>query len=222
MSATTSSSPVARLILVRHGETIANREFRYLGMRDDKLSEHGRNQAEHLAAALAFLPLAAIYSSPLSRAAATAAAIAARHGLDIRLTSGLREGSFGAWEGLSRAEVLAQEPDIVQRHREWERDPASAPPDGESFASIQERVVATVEQLAQTHAGQTIVLVSHVGPIKVLLCRALGAPLSSLFHIFLDPATISVIDWRPARPLVRLLNSHAHLGWEQARWMRDE
>ena len=81
------------------------------------------------------------------------------------------------------------------------------------------RVRGVVERLAQVHPDQTIVLVSHVGPIKVLLCSALGAPLSSIFQIFLDPATISVVDWREPRSLVRLLNSHAHLGWGQARWM---
>jgi len=65
------------------------------------------------------------------------------------------------------------------------------------------------------------VLVSHVGPVKALLCRALGAPLTSMFHFFLDPATINVIDWRDEQPLVRLVNSHAHLGWDQARWLTD-
>jgi broad specificity phosphatase PhoE len=66
--------------------------------------------------------------------------------------------------------------------------------------------------------GQTIVLVSHVGPIKAILCAALHVPLTTARHLFLDPATISVVDWG-ARPLVRLFNAHGHLGWEAARWM---
>ena len=102
----------------------------------------------------------------------------------------------------------------------WERDSAVAPPDGESFEAVRARVSALVERLAGRHPDQTLVLVSHVGPIKVLLCTALGAPLTSMYHIFLDPATISVVDWRETRPTVRLLNSHAHLGWEEARWLR--
>ncbi|MBV9712989.1 MAG: histidine phosphatase family protein, partial [Ktedonobacteraceae bacterium] len=105
-----------------------------------------------------------------------------------------------------------------QQLRAWEADPTIAPPGGESFAAVQLRICGLVERLAEEHAGQEIVLVSHVGPIKALLCAALGALLTSIFNIFLDPATISVIDWRQPRPIVRLMNSHAHLGWEQARW----
>jgi probable phosphoglycerate mutase len=64
--------------------------------------------------------------------------------------------------------------------------------------------------------------VSHVGPIKVLLCTAIGAPLTSAFRIFLDTATISVVDWRDRdHAVVRLVNSHAHLDWSSARWMHD-
>ncbi|MBO0792596.1 MAG: histidine phosphatase family protein, partial [Ktedonobacteraceae bacterium] len=101
----------------------------------------------------------------------------------------------------------------------WERDATIVPPGGESFEQVRERVVGAVERLAERHEGQTVALVSHVGPIKVLLCSALGSPLSSMFQLFLDPATISVVDWKRPRPVVRLFNSHAHLGWGQARWM---
>lgn len=211
--------PTTRLLLVRHGETLANREFRYIGMRDDELSEQGRVQADALAEALAILPVAAVYSSPRRRACDTAAPIAARHHLDVQILLELMENSFGEWEGMSRAEVLARSPADEQLLRAWEANPEIAPPGGESFAAVRERVVGAVERLAQEHPDQTIVLVSHVGPIKVLLSVALGAPLNSLFQIFLDPATISVVDWRQPRPTVRLLNSHAHLGWERARWM---
>src|SRR6266849_4331771 len=91
---------------------------------------------------------------------------------------------------------------------------------GESLEAMHLRVTALVKKLVQSHPDQTVVLVSHVGPIKALLCAALGAPVSAAFRIFLDPATISVVDWRQTMPVVRLLNSHSHLGWEQARWMR--
>jgi broad specificity phosphatase PhoE len=210
--------PTTRLLLVRHGETLANREFRYIGARDDLLSESGKEQAERLAGALSIFPVAAVYSSPLQRAYATALPIAAQQHRDVQVLSELAEGRFGVWEGLSRAEVLARSPLDEQQLRAWEADPTQAPPEGESFADVQARIKTLVEQLAGIHPDQTIILVSHVGPIKVLLCSALGAPLTSMFNIFLDPATISVVDWRVPRPVVRLLNSHAHLGWEQARW----
>jgi len=209
-----------RLILVRHGETIANREYRYIGSRDDALSSHGETQAELLAEALSILPVTAVYSSPLQRAYSTALPIAARHSLEVQTVDDLREGSFGDWEGLSRAEVLARSPEDAQHLRDWEKNIAFTPPEGESFDALRERVCAAVEQLAQQHLDQTIILVSHVGPIKVLLCTALGAPISTAFRIFLDPATINVVDWRDAEhATVRLVNSHAHLGWQNARWM---
>src|SRR5438876_6765909 len=97
-----------RIFLVRHGETLANREFRYIGARDDVLSEHGQAQAERLADALSIFPVAAIYSSPLQRAYHTALPVAARLGLEVQLDENLLEGRFGTWEGLSRAEVLAR------------------------------------------------------------------------------------------------------------------
>lgn len=207
-----------RIFLIRHGETLANREFRYIGARNDALSPVGEMQATQLAAALAPLPIAAVYSSPLQRALRTAEAIAAAHQLAVQVTSELRECDFGAWEGLSRAEVLAR--DEAHLHA-WERDATVAPPDGESFAVMQQRVRAFVEQLAEQHAGDSLSLVSHVGPIKVLLATALDAPLSASFRIFLDPATISVVDWQSGgQALVRLVNSHAHMGWTEARWMQ--
>ncbi|MGH2481885.1 MAG: histidine phosphatase family protein [Ktedonobacteraceae bacterium] len=207
-----------RLFIIRHGETLANREFRYIGTRDDVLSSVGEVQATQLASALATLPLAAIYSSPLQRTRRTAEAIAVPHQLEVQVTAELRECSFGAWEGLSRAEVLAQ--DATHLHA-WEQDATVAPPGGESFAAMQQRVRAFVELLAEQHAGQALALVSHVGPIKTLLAAALDAPLSASFRIFLDPATISVVDWQPGgHALVRLVNSHAHMGWTEARWMQ--
>ena len=211
---------ITRLILVRHGETIANREYRYVGSRDDELSSLGETQAEELAEALSILPVSAVYSSPQQRAYLTALPIAARHSLEAQTVDDLREMSFGAWEGLSRAEVAARSPEDAQYLRDWEKNIALTPPEGESFDALRERVSAAVERLAQQHLDQAIVLVSHVGPIKVLLCTALGVPTSTAFRIFLDPATISVVDWRDAEhATVRLVNSHAHLGWQNARWM---
>jgi len=213
--------PITRLYLIRHGETLANREYRYIGTRDDPLSTLGEVQAHQLAGALSELPIMAVYSSPLQRTYQTALPIAARHNLEVQRIDDLRECDFGRWEGLSRAEVLARSPEDRQRYLEWEHNTSVAPPGGESFEALQQRVVAVVENLAHSHPDQSIVLVSHVGPIKVLLGAALGAPLASAFRIFLDPATISVVDWRDATyATIRLVNSHAHLGWQDARWMK--
>lgn len=209
----------ARLVLVRHGETVANREFRYIGSSDNALTEQGQTQALHLAEALSVLPVSVVYSSPRQRAFQTALPIAAHQGQAVQVLDDLREVDFGTWEGLKRSEVLARSAQDAEQLHAWERDTALAPPGGESLEAMHVRVTALVEKLVQEHSDQTIVLVSHVGPIKAVLCAALGAPVSSAFRIFLDPATISVVDWRQPHPVVRLMNSHSHLGWPQARWM---
>lgn len=220
------TKPFVRLFLVRHGEAVANTEMRYLGRQDDPLTDLGRWQAAKLAEALAPLPITAIYSSPLQRAVDTASSIACGCGLTVTLDERLTEGSFGAWEGLTRAEVLGRGEADVAVLRLWESDPSSAPAGGESFAAIQLRVVDCVESLADRHAGESIALVSHVGPIKTLICAAMGAPLSVVHRMFLDPATISVVDWgnsteSSAPPAVlRLFNAHHHLGWDAAKWLK--
>lgn len=178
-------------------------------------------QAAQLADALSVFPIAAVYSSPMQRTYSTAVPIAERHYLSVQKIDALREGSFGIWEGMSRAEILERSPEDAQYFYEWVNDANSAPPGGESMIAMQQRVCSGVEQLALAHPDQSIALVSHVGPIKALMCAALGVPVSTAPRIFLDLATISVVDWHDiAHTTVRLFNSHAHLGWQQARWMR--
>lgn len=213
------SSPPVRLFLARHGETPGNREMRYLGTVDEPLAPGGVEQAERLAAALGPLPLTAVYASPLRRAAETGRRIAAARGLDLRIEARMREQCFGAWEGLTRSEVL--EKGGREELLRWEADLGLAPPGGESLGAVQARMIDLVEDLRREHAGAWVALVSHVGPIKALLCAALGTPLATARHLFLDPGTLTVLDWGE-RPVVRLFNAHGHLGWEEARWMRSD
>ena len=207
-----------RLFLVRHGETAANAEMRYLGTRDDPLTGRGIQQAVQLAQSLESLPVAAVLSSPLRRALDTAMPIAQRRGLEVRPDARLREGAFGEWEGLSRKEVQGRSPCDARLLEAWEADQRSAPPGGESLETVQNRMLDLVAELEAEHAGCWVVLITHVGPIKALLAAALGVPIPAVRRLFLDPASISVIDWGKA-PLIRLFNSHGHLGWESARWM---
>jgi broad specificity phosphatase PhoE len=189
--------------------------MRYVGSRDEPLADTGIEQAARVAAALAPLPVAAVYSSPLSRARETAARIAAARQVPLRLEERLREQSFGEWEGLTRGEVLARDGERLLR---WEADLATSPPGGDALGDLQARVLDLVADLSREHPGEWVALVSHVGPIKALLCAALGAPLATARHMFLDSATLSVVDWGE-HPVVRLFNAHSHLGWESARWM---
>jgi len=209
-----------RLFLVRHGETADNIQMRYLGVSDVSLTANGKRQALRAGAALSKLPIRVILSSPMRRAADTAAIIHAACGAELRLDARLAEGSFGNWEGRTRAEVLRlgrQDAELLAR---WESDPACAPPGGESIQSIQERMADLVEELADEFPDASVAIVSHVGPIKALLASVLDIPLQSTRRFFLDPGTITVVEWG-AQPVLRLFNSHAHLGWASARWMKQ-
>jgi ribonuclease H / adenosylcobalamin/alpha-ribazole phosphatase len=201
-----------RLILVRHGETGANREQRYIGRYHAALTEAGQAQARQLAEALARLPAAAVYSSPSERAYHTAQPIAFRHRLELRVEDALRECDFGSWEGLNRAEIVAKSPYEAQLFQAWQQDTSITPPGGESTSAMHRRVCAAIDCLGQTHLDQTIVLVSHTGPIKALLCAALAAPVSLLFRLSIDLASVSIIDWHPSLPRVRLINGCASWG----------
>jgi len=209
---------VLRLFLVRHGETAANTEMRYLGSRDDPLTERGVQQADLLAISFEKLPITAVISSPMRRAVETAAPIARKCGLAFRTDPRLREGGFGEWEGLTRREVQVRSPEDAFRLERWEEDPRCTPPGGESMETVQRRVMGLIEEEKERGASGSIVLVSHVGPIKALLAAALDVPISAVRRFFLDPATVSVVDWG-VPPLLRLFNSHGHLGWDRARWM---
>jgi broad specificity phosphatase PhoE len=211
-----------RLFLVRHGQVASNRDLRYVGSRDEELTDLGRRQAQALAALFEPLQVAAVLSSPLRRATATADAIAAAARCDVRVEERLREQSYGSWEGLSRDEVRALSPEDRALLDTWERDSSVEPPGGESLRAVQRRTLDLVEELrAGAPAAEMpwVVAVSHVGPIKSLLAAALDLSLDSGGRrMFLDPGTVSVVDWGDP-PILRLCNSHAHAGWTSARWM---
>jgi probable phosphoglycerate mutase len=218
---------VVRLYLVRHAEALANPDLRYIGSRDDPLTDLGQWQAAQLAQAFAGFKLAAVYSSPLTRTLETARPLAQPHGLAPVVDARLAEGAMGTWEGLRRSEIIARSAEDAAHHQRWETDPTCGPPGGESFADVQSRVLACVHDLATHHAGVSVVVVSHVGPIKALLCAAMDVPLTAARRMFLDSATVSVIDWGTAAvdwgapAVLRLYNAHHHLGWEGAQWMRQ-
>lgn len=209
-----------RLILVRHGEVDANRRYAYLGRRDDELNARGLDQANALAVALAEIHIDGVVSSPLKRAATTADAIAEASGLVVDTDRRLIELDFGSWDGRSRTELVGGSEEDRRAVEQWEEDSAKPTPGGESLLELQRRVVEWADEMARNRVDSTLVMVSHMGPIKTLLCAAQNVPLSSANRLFLDPATISVVDWS-ATPVVRLVNSHAHMGFANARWMNS-
>ncbi|MEV4764158.1 bifunctional RNase H/acid phosphatase [Micromonospora chokoriensis] len=201
-----------RLILVRHGETEYTEQRRYSGRGDVPLSEKGRAQVRETATRVAALAptVAAVLSSPLSRCTATAAAIAGALGdVPVRTEDDLIECDFGQWEGRTFAEVREGWPGEMDA---WLASPRVAPPGGESFTHVAERAHRVVAGLLTAYPGETVVLVSHVSPIKLVLRDALAAGDGFLHRLFLDAAGISVLDmWPDGGVAVRTVNDTSHL-----------
>ncbi|GAA2762114.1 bifunctional RNase H/acid phosphatase [Streptomyces paradoxus] len=203
----------ATFVLLRHGETPLTPQKRFSGSggTDPSLSDTGREQAERAAAMLARRgTIQAVVSSPLARTRETAGIVAARLGLDVSIDDGLRETDFGAWEGLTFAEVRERHPDDLNA---WLASPDAEPTGGgESFAATATRLAATRDKLVAAHAGRTVLLVTHVTPIKTLVRLALGAPPESLFRMELSAASLSVVAYyADGNASVRLLNDTSHL-----------
>ncbi|MEU1775495.1 bifunctional RNase H/acid phosphatase [Streptomyces sp. NPDC012842] len=203
----------ATFLLLRHGETALTPEKRFSGSGggDPELSATGRRQAACAAEAFAARgTVQEIVSSPLRRCRETAEAVAGRLGLEVRVEDGLRETDFGLWEGLTFAEVR-------ERHgadlTAWLASPDVAPTGGgESFAEVAERVSAARDRLIARYAGRTVLLVTHVTPIKTLVRLALGAPPESLYRMELSPASVSTVAYyADGNPSLRLLNDTSHL-----------
>ncbi|MFF4757311.1 bifunctional RNase H/acid phosphatase [Streptomyces sp. NPDC001292] len=203
----------ATFVLLRHGETPLTPQKRFSGCggTDPSLSGVGREQAEKVAAALARRgTIQAVVSSPLARTRETAAVVAARLGLDVTVEEGLRETDFGAWEGLTFGEVRERYPDDLNA---WLATPDAEPTGGgESFAATAIRIAATRDKLVAAHAGRTVLLVTHVTPIKTFVQLALGAPPESLFRMELSAASLSAVAYyADGNASVRLFNDTSHL-----------
>ncbi|MES5821496.1 bifunctional RNase H/acid phosphatase [Streptomyces sp. RG80] len=203
----------ATFVLLRHGETPLTPQKRFSGSggTDPSLSDVGRDQAERVAAALARRgTIQDIVVSPLTRTRQTAAAVAERLGIDVTVDDGLRETDFGAWEGLTFAEVRERYPDDLTR---WLSDPEAEPTGGgESFAATATRIAATRDKLIAAYAGRTVLLVTHVTPIKTFVRLALGAPPESLFRMELSAASLSAVAYyADGNASVRLFNDTSHL-----------
>jgi probable phosphoglycerate mutase len=199
-------------VLLRHGETALTPEKRFSGSggTDPALSEKGRWQAQRAADALAARgTVQAVVSSPLTRCRQTAETVAARLGLEVRIDDGLRETNFGMWEGLTFTEVNERHPAELQA---WLGSAKVSPPGGESFAAVARRVAVSRDKLLTRYAGKTVLVVTHVTPVKTLVRLALGAPPESLFRMELSPAALTAVAYySDGNASLRLLNDTSHL-----------
>jgi broad specificity phosphatase PhoE len=188
-----------RLWLVRHGLTVWNTQQRFCGHTDIPLLARGRVQARWLARQLQNEAIATVYTSDLARARETAEIIANQRAqaVPVRVSSAWREMDFGAWEGLTYAAVAEQFKDQLGFFSDPEQ---CSPSGGESLAQMLQRIQAELAAItcsSGTQLEDDVVIVSHGGPLRVLLCSILGMPFARQWHLQLDPGSLSAIDLLP-------------------------
>ena len=204
-----TDTPRTRFILLRHGQTAHSAEHRLSGTSNPELTELGKEQARRAAEALRSLgPIDAIVASPQTRAQQTAQAAADALGFDTFETiDGFREIDFGDFEGLTREEARKKDGEACAA---WESSISKAPPNGESITALHRRVTRARLKLQEQREGQTILVVTHMMPIKSVIRQGLGAGAEVFTHSFLDLASISVVDFWADFGVVRCINDVAH------------
>ena len=196
-------------LLLRHGQTPMSVQKRYAGTSDVPLTDAGVQQAAAAAKRLASAGIDVVVTSPLLRAVQTSQEVAAVTGAPVVTDDGFRETDFGSWECLTFAEVRERWPSEMTA---WLADPAVPPPGGESLTEVAERVTGALHRVLTDRARQTVLIVSHVTPIKTLVAAALLAPPAALYRMHLDVAALCEIDWYADGPAVlRSFNDTSHL-----------
>ncbi len=197
------------LLLVRHGETDWNAAKRLQGQTDVPLNTVGQRQAAAVARVLAARTVHAVYASPLQRAWDTAWGIAASLGLTVQPEARLQEMAFGAWEGLTYAEIQQRDP---HRLAAWHENPLQvAPPGGETLTQVADRVHTVLRDMGVTCREQTAVLVAHGGPLRILLCLALGLSPQAHWQFAISPASVSELHLYDQGAMLMRLNDTSHL-----------
>jgi broad specificity phosphatase PhoE len=199
-----------RIYLARHGETVWNRESRFQGHTDVPLSPEGERQAERLAERLSRLKLDAIWTSDMCRASKTAAAIALQQGPAPITTPLLRETMLGEWEGLTEPEIIARGDKAL--FKEYRANPIeNRPPGGERLEHVWQRVLSVRDRIREIHQRGNVVIVGHGGSMKSIIVDALGAELAAMRRIYLENASLSMVEYDGDRVWVKLVNDTSHL-----------
>ncbi|HZS35980.1 MAG TPA: histidine phosphatase family protein [Polyangia bacterium] len=205
MLALPTQDGATRLILIRHGEVEEDARRRCYGRLDVKLSPLGHEQAARTAEWIAELPIAALWSSPLTRAVDSAAPLARATGLAPRLHDGLREIDCGQLEGMTYPEIRERYPEM---YAEWRARLAHTRfPGGESYVELHARVTAVAAEIRAAHAKAAVAIVAHGGVTRALLADALGLGAEALFRLDQSYAGVSVIDYYSETAVVRVMNA---------------
>ncbi len=191
------------LYLLRHGAIEGNDEKRFVGQIDPPLSEKGRQQAKLWHQRLKDYEFSMVWCSDLWRARETAALVCPDWRNTVRVSADLREIHLGEWDGVSMAQIRKQFPELWQAR--GDNFGGFRPPNGESFADLQQRIVPVVENITNQTEGK-VLLITHAGVIRVFLCKVLQMPLSNLFWIHLDYGALTIIEYKNHTPQVKTVN----------------
>jgi len=198
----------AVVVLARHGETLWNEMKRIQGRTNVALSDTGRKQAEALSAALAPIPLASIYCSPLIRARETAEVLGVPHEITPTIDEGFLEVNFGDWEGKTHSELREKFPDYYER---WLIDPGQVHvPRAELLSDVQSRVMGSFQRVTDENDGKVVAVVGHGGVNRALLLSLLQANSAGFWRLRQDVACLNLIELSDGMPKICLLNSTAH------------
>ncbi len=200
---------MAKILLVRHGETDANSAQRYWGKTDVGLGPVGIRQAEQIRDRLATEKIDYVYASRMKRAMLTARTIASIHGLEVTSCSDLREIDFGRIEGLNFEEVHQQFPEVAKM---WiDRNPNLCYPEGESVIQMDSRVSQFHFRLLKHKPEDTVLVVAHSGVLRTLICQLLGLEMRTRWNLRLDLASLSIVETYEDIAILSLLNDTSHL-----------
>lgn len=215
------TEPLTTIVLIRHGRTHLTESKRIsgLGGEDPKLSELGRLDARMVAEELEKIgssgpwsylsPISAIVASPIQRTQDTANIIANHLGLSVDLNPNLAEISFGDWDGHTYEEVKEKWP---KEFKDWQGSWQDSPPNGESLADFDQRVMAGLSEIVVANPGRTVAVVSHVMPIRGVIRRAVDGGTSAYWSTQISPCSISVVRfWGNQAAELLVANSTAHL-----------
>ncbi len=198
---------MSKILLVRHG-FVGLKEERFLGRTDIPLNDDGKKQAEQLRQRLAPEKIDAVYTSTLSRARATAEIVAAGHKVAVIACAELCECNFGAVEGMTFEEIKQHYPALAEELIERK---TGAFPGGETLEELNERVMAFLKRLVKRQPEQTVLIVAHGGPVRLIICNLLGLGLEHWIQMRVDHASLSIVETYPGMAILSLLNDVSHL-----------
>ena len=196
--------------IVRHGETVWNKQRKTQGIQNIALTDSGREQALRLGKYLEGKSIKHIYSSDLDRAFETAKIIGDRINLVPTPSPLLREASFGEWEGLTLNEIEEKYPGQLDM---WNKNIKFKSPKGESISCVASRVQSFIQSILKNHRELEgdVLIVSHALTCKILILELLDMPVEYIDRIRLDNTSLSLIEFSAEKSRILFLNNRCHI-----------